>query len=145
MPITIRPYAESDNAAVVDLWETVFPSAPPWNPPKDDIARKLKVQRELFLVALVDDRLVGTVMAGYEGHRGWVNYLAVHPDYRRHGIGAALMQRVEQDLTALGCPKVNLQVRVGNEQVIAFYEKLGYQVEERVSMGKLLRANRRGE
>ena len=93
MPITIRPYTETDRATVVELWETVFPSSPPWNPPKDDIDRKLKVQRELFLVAVIDDRLVGTAMAGYEGHRGWVNYVAVNPGYRRQGIGAALMQR----------------------------------------------------
>jgi ribosomal protein S18 acetylase RimI-like enzyme len=83
-------------------------------------------------------RIVGTVMAGYDGHRGWVYYVVVSPDHRRQGIGTALMERAEEGLASLGCPKVNLQVRAGNEAVVRFYETLGYGVEERVSMGKRL-------
>ena len=134
----IRPYSESDEAAVAALWRKVFPGSPAWNHPETDIQRKLSVQRELFLVALADGELVGTAMGGYDGHRGWVYYVAVSRRYRRRGIGTALMQRVEEELLRLGCPKINLQVRASNQEVVAFYEQLGYEVEERVSMGKRL-------
>jgi ribosomal protein S18 acetylase RimI-like enzyme len=138
--IEIRPYIESDEATVVALWREVFPNSPAWNHPETDIRRKLAVQRELFLVATLDAKLVGTVMAGYDGHRGWVYYLVVSPRHRRQGIGAALMRAVEERLARLGCPKLNLQVRATNSQVVAFYEKLGYEVEARISMGKRLPA-----
>ena len=106
--------------------------------PRRDIARKLTVQPELFLVAERGGRLVGSAMGGYDGHRGWVNYLAVAPDCQRGGIGRALMQQLEQALTARGCPKLNLQVREGNDAVIAFYERLGYGNDRTVSLGKRL-------
>lgn len=134
----LRSYKESDEPQVVKLWRQVFPDSSVWNDPHEDIARKLSVQRELFIVAVIDEELVGTAVAGYDGHRGWVYYVAVKPDLRRLGIGAALMKRVEQDLTAMGCPKLNFQVRAENTEVVAFYESLGYHVEERVSMGKRL-------
>ena len=134
----IRPYSESDESAVAALWRKVFPGAPAWNHPETDIQRKLSVQRELFLVALIDGELVGTAMGGYDGHRGWVYYVAVSRRYRRRGIGTALMKRVEEGLLRLGCPKINLQVRTSNQEVVAFYEQLGYEIEERVSMGKRL-------
>jgi ribosomal protein S18 acetylase RimI-like enzyme len=134
----IRPYLESDEASVVKLWREVFPDSPAWNRPETDIQRKLSVQRELFLVATVGTQLVGSAMAGYDGHRGWVYYVAVSPRYRRQGIGTALMQNVEERLARLGCPKLNLQVRASNEEVVAFYKRLGYDVEERISMGKRL-------
>jgi ribosomal protein S18 acetylase RimI-like enzyme len=134
----IRPYLESDEAAVAELWREVFPAAPAWNIPAADIARKLAVQRELFLVATVGSEVVGTAMGGYDGHRGWVYYVAVRPRYRRQGIGTALMQSVEAGVAWLGCPKINLQVRASNEGVVSFYKKLGYQIEERISMGKRL-------
>lgn len=123
---------------MVDLWRQVFPDAPPWNRPETDIRRKLSVQRELFLVAAIGSELVGTAMAGYDGHRGWVYYLAVSFQHRRKGIGKALMQQAEEDLVRMGCPKLNLQVRASNHEVISFYKHLGYQVEERVSMSKRL-------
>jgi ribosomal protein S18 acetylase RimI-like enzyme len=139
--IEIRPYREGDAPGVVALWREAFPDAPPHNRPDADIRRKLDVQRELFLVALTGDgELVGSAMAGYDGHRGWVYYVAVRRDHRRRAIGSALMARVERDLVARGCPKLNLQVRAGNEAVVAFYRRLGYAVEERVSMGKRLPA-----
>ena len=134
----IRPYLESDEAAVAELWREVFPEAPAWNVPAADIERKLAVQRELFLVATIDSEVVGTAMGGYDGHRGWVYYVAVRPRYRRQGIGTALMERVEAGLARLGCPKINLQVRASNEAVVSFYRKLGYRIEERISMGKRL-------
>lgn len=134
----IRPYEDTDRESVVTLWLEVFPDSPPWNDPEADIDRKLKVQRELLLVAVVEGDLVGTAMGGYDGHRGWVYSVAVSPQHRRRGIGAALMGRVEQELAALGCHKVNLQVRGSNSDVVAFYKRLGYVVEDRVSMGKRL-------
>jgi ribosomal protein S18 acetylase RimI-like enzyme len=136
--LTIRPYAERDEAAVVRLWRTVFPDNPSWNVPAEDIRRKLAVQRDLFLVGECGGAVVATVLAGYDGHRGWLHLVAVDPGHRRRGFGRALLAEAERRLAGLGCPKVNLQVRASNEAVIAFYRRLGYAVEERVSMGKRL-------
>ncbi len=134
----IRPYAESDEAAVAALWREIFPDAPAHNVPEQDIWRKLSVQRELFIVACEDEELIGTAMAGFDGHRGWVHFVAVSPRHRKRGVATALMSRVERDLAELGCPKLNLQVRAENIGVVAFYRKLGYAIEERVSMAKRL-------
>ena len=142
--IEVRTYEESDEAAVAALWREVFPDAPTHNVPEEDIRRKLAVQRDLFFVAKEGGEVVGTALAGYDGHRGWVYYVAVKPACRRGGSGAALMARVEEELAAMGCPKLNLQVRASSREAVAFYERLGYAVEERVSMGKLLAAPRRG-
>ena len=139
MNIEIRPYQINDEGAVAALWRDVFPESPKWNLPEADIQRKLAIQRDLFLVATHAGRVVGTAMAGYDGHRGWIYYLAVSPEKQGEGIGRALMNRVEEQLTQLGCPKLNLQVRAGNEGVVAFYKKLGFNVEERISMGKRLK------
>ena len=136
MNISIRPYRESDQDEVIKLWERVFPDAPPHNNPARDIRTKREVQPELFLVALIDDRLVGTAMAGFDGHRGWVYYLGVDQEYQRQGIGTSLMKRVEARLIGMGCPKLNLQIRANNSDVQAFYESLGYYAEDRLSMGK---------
>ena len=136
--LKLRSYQESDEPQVVKLWWQVFPDSSNWNDPHQDIASKLSVQRDLFIVAMLEEELVGTAVGGYDGHRGWVHLVAVNPSFRRRGIGAALKHRVEQDLAALGCPKLNLQVRAENSEVVAFYQSLGYQVEERVSMGKRL-------
>jgi len=136
--VTIRPYEEADEEAVVALWEETFPDSPHWNVPALDIARKLSVQRELFFIAERDGRVVGTTMAGYDGHRGWVYYVAVARPERGRGIGSALMKRAEQGLREAGCPKLNLMVRATNRDVVRFYESLGYLVEERVCMAKRL-------
>ena len=136
--IEIRPYKRTDEQEVIELWRTVFPNAPAHNDPGDDIRSKLKIQPELFYVATTDGHLVGTAMSGFDGHRGWVYYVAVHPDYRRRGIGSALMKKVETSLVDIGCPKLNLQIRVDNAEVQSFYESLGYLVEDRISMGKRL-------
>ena len=136
--VEIRSFRESDREGVVALWRTVFPDAPPRNDPVLDIQRKLPHQPELFLVALVGAAVVGTCMAGFDGHRGWVHLVAVAPDHRRRGIGAALMRRAEALLEAMGAPKLNLQVRASAPEAVGFYQRLGFQVEERISMGKVL-------
>ena len=132
----VRTYEDRDERDVVSLWNEVFPDAPAWNDPASDIARKLAVGRDLFVVAEIDGQLVGTVMGGYDGHRAWVYYVVVSPRTRRRGVGAALMTEIEQRLTAAGAHKINLQVRAGNDGAVAFYRSLGYAVEDRVSMGK---------
>lgn len=133
----IRPFEERDTEAVVALWEAAGLTRP-WNDPRKDIARKLEVQRELFLVGEVDARVVATAMAGYDGHRGWVNYLAVDPAHRGAGHGRALMHEIERLLAERGCPKLNLQVREGNDGALAFYRALGYDVDVVASLGKRL-------
>jgi ribosomal protein S18 acetylase RimI-like enzyme len=133
----IRPYRESDEADVVALWHTCGLTRP-WNDPHKDIARKLTVQRELFLVGELDGKLVASVMAGFEGHRGWVNYLAVAPELRGRGLGAELMKRVEDKFTEAGCPKINLLVRSTNTPVLEFYRRLGYAADDAVPLGKRL-------
>ena len=133
----IRRYQPGDQEAVVSLWEQCTLTRS-WNDPRKDIARKLTVQPEMFLVGELDGKLVASVMAGYDGHRGWVNYLAVSPACRGRGFGRALMDRAEELLLAMGCPKLNLQVRTTNTAVLAFYKSIGYAVDETVSMGKRL-------
>ncbi len=134
--VVIRVYQDSDEAGVVALWREVFPDAPPWNDPLTDIRAKQSHQPELFFVAVVGASVVGTVMAGYDGHRGWVHYVAVKSTYRRRGIGTALMARAEEALARMGCPKLNLQVRGHDRNAISFYRRLRYEVEDRVSMAK---------
>ena len=136
--LIVRPYAESDESQVIQLWREVFPHNPSWNVPKADIDRKLTVQRDLFLVGDLGGEIVGTVMAGFDGHRGWLHLVAVAPKHRHRGFSRAMMVEAERRLSDIGCTKINLQVRATNQGVISFYEKLGYSVEERVSMGKRL-------
>ena len=130
----IRAFREEDTEAVVALWEACEQTRP-WNDPRKDIARKLTVQREWFLVSDDDGEIVGSVMAGYDGHRGWVNYLAVAPAHRRGGLGRKLMAEAERLLGEAGCPKINLQVRGTNEVALGFYERLGYTRDDVVSLG----------
>ena len=135
MPLTeIRPFQETDRADVVLLWERAG-LVRPWNDPNRDIDRKLAVQSHLFLVATIGGRIVGSVMAGYDGHRGWANYLAVDPERRRRGIGRQLMAAAAEGLAAMGCPKINVQVRGENEDAVRFYEALGYRVDDVTSLG----------
>ncbi|WP_420631259.1 GNAT family acetyltransferase [Candidatus Leptofilum sp.] len=133
----IRPFALTDSEAVITVWKACG-LVVPWNDPHKDIARKMKVNPELFLVAIADGRVVGTVMGGYEGHRGWINYLAVSPNYQGRGIGRALMDNIEAKLLALGCPKINLQVRSSNRAIIQFYGHIGYHIDDVISLGKRL-------
>ena len=137
----IRAFTPADTEAVVELWQDCELTRP-WNDPHKDIARKLSVSPELFLIGTDGQGLLmATVMVGYDGHRGWINYLAVHPSHQRQGHASQLMQQAEQLLTERGCPKLNLQVRAGNEVVIALYESLGYTDDKTVSMGKRLIAD----
>jgi ribosomal protein S18 acetylase RimI-like enzyme len=135
--VRIRSYRSEDEAAVVALWHACGLTRP-WNDPHRDIARKLTVQPELFLVGTIDEAIVATAMVGFDGHRGWINYLAVDPAQRLRGHARALMAEAERLLTARGCPKLNLQVRAGNDEVLAFYAALGYEVDGAVSLGKRL-------
>jgi ribosomal protein S18 acetylase RimI-like enzyme len=138
--VLVRVFRESDEARVIELW-TLAGLVKPWNDPKKDIARKLLVQRDLFLVAELDGVIVGSVMAGYEGHRGWINYLAVDIGERRRGIGTALMRDAERRLRLAGCPKINLQIRHENTAVQAFYATLGFKDDQVMSMGKRLESD----
>jgi ribosomal protein S18 acetylase RimI-like enzyme len=133
----IRPYRSADEATVVALWKECELTRP-WNDPQKDITRKLSVQPELFLVGVLDGEVMATVMAGYDGHRGWVNYFAVALRWRKRGFGRALMQHVENLLRLRGCPKLNLQVRDSNPQALEFYRRIGYEQDEAVSLGKRL-------
>ena len=133
----IRSFGLGDEAAVVALWAQCGLTRP-WNDPHKDIARKLTVQPELFLVGVTDGAVMASVMAGYEGHRGWMNYLAVSPRFRSRGFGRALVEHVERALLERGCPKVNLQVRASNPDAVAFYRRLGYAQDESISLGKRL-------
>ena len=138
--MTIRAYLPEDEEAVIALWQRCDLTKP-WNNPHLDIERKLKVNPELFLVGLTEGKVVATVMGGYEGHRGWINYLAVDPARQKTGLGRQMMVAIEKKLLSLGCPKINLQVRAGNETAVEFYRKIGYKTEERTSLGKRLIAD----
>ena len=135
--LQIRAFQPADEAAVVALWQACGLTRP-WNNPQRDIQRKLTEQPELFLVGLLDGAVVASVMAGYDGTRGWLHLLGVHPSQQRQGLGRALVQAAEDRLLARGCPKLNLQVRTDNRAVIAFYQRLGYAVDEVVGLGKRL-------
>ena len=137
MQLEIRAFQKTDESAVIDLWQKCELVRPVNDPPKD-IRRKLAVNPELFLVGLLNEKLIATAMAGYEGHRGWINYLAVHPEHRHNGFGRQMMSQAEKLLRDLGCPKINLQVRANNRVVLEFYQRIGYAVDEVVSLGKRL-------
>jgi ribosomal protein S18 acetylase RimI-like enzyme len=137
MDVEIRPYRAADEEEVVQLWHDCG-LVVPWNDPRRDIAIKMAWQPGLFLVATVDEDVVATVMAGYEGHRGWINYLAVAPGMQRQGLGQLLMEEVETRLAQLGCPKINLQIRSSNRAVMTFYQSIGYEVNDVIGMGKRL-------
>lgn len=137
VPMRIRPFHPSDEPTVVCLWQRCD-LVRPWNDPAKDIRRKLAVRPDLFLVGELDGQIIASVMAGYEGHRGWLNYLAVLPEHQRRGYARAIVTEAERLLRRAGCPKINLQVRSTNRAVIAFYKKIGYSVDEVVSLGKRL-------
>ena len=135
--LLIRPFKEVDEEALVSLWNMCKLTVP-WNDPYKDIARKIKVQAELLLVGQLEDKLIASVMAGYDGHRGWINYFAVHPEFQAMGYGKQLMDNAENRLRKLGCPKINLQIREWNDRVLSFYQKIGFVEEKRIIMGKRL-------
>ena len=138
MSTLIRPYRTEDQEAVSALWNDCFAYPAPHNDPDLSIRRKLAVQDGLFFVAEENGGIVGTVMAGWDGHRGWIYSLAVDPSRRRRGIGRSLVERAVAELKERDCPKVNLQVIGGNTAAVRFYEDLGFAVEDRISMGRKL-------
>lgn len=135
----IRPFSRADTDAVVTLW-TDCGLVRPWNDPLADVERKLTEQPELFLVGTSDDAatVIATAMVGFDGHRGWVHYLAVDPTLQRQGNGKTLMAEVERLLVERGCPKLSLQIRDDNTKVLGFYRGLGYGQDNVISLGKRL-------
>ncbi|WP_103735480.1 GNAT family acetyltransferase [Pseudomonas sp. GZJR-8] len=141
----IGPYRDRQHRAqVIELWQQAFGYDTAHNLPSLAIDKKLAVNDGLFFVATDKKAVIGTILAGYDGHRGWLYSVAVHADYRRHGLGSSLVRHAEQVLTALGCMKINLQITGGNDVVVGFYEALGYGVEPRISMGKKIAENING-
>ena len=135
--MNIRCYLPEDETAVISLWQQCCLTKP-WNNPKLDIERKLKDSPELFFVGLVNAELISTAMAGYDGHRGWIYYLAVAPKYRRQGYGRQMMAFVENRLKEMECPKIDLMVRTNNMEVVQFYSGIGYSRDEVITLSKRL-------
>jgi ribosomal protein S18 acetylase RimI-like enzyme len=133
----IRPFEPADDTAVIELWQRCDLTRP-WNDPRKDIRRKLRVNPELFLVGVLDGQVVATAMAGYDGHRGWIYYLGVAPAHRRQGLARQIMEEAERRLRALGCPKINLQIRTSNAAAVEFYRRVGFVPDDVLSMGKRL-------
>jgi ribosomal protein S18 acetylase RimI-like enzyme len=141
-PVEFGPYLDGPHRLqVIGLWQSVFGYETAHNRPSLAIDRKLAVQDGLFFVAASRDRVVGTIMAGYDGHRGWLYSVAVDSSHRMSGVGSGLVRHAERALVARGCVKINLQIRAGNEPVTEFYRALGYCVDERISMGKVVPEN----
>ena len=132
-----RPFDKSDQHAVIDLWVDCG-LVVPWNDPLKDIERKLKVDPDLFLVGELNGEIVASVMGGYEGHRGWINYLAVSSCHQRKGYGRLIMEAVELAIAQKGCPKINLQIRAANTDIAAFYKSIGYDIDNVIGLGKRL-------
>jgi ribosomal protein S18 acetylase RimI-like enzyme len=137
MSMEIRAYKSDDESAVVELWRDCG-LVMPQNDPHKDIKRKTAFQSDQFLVGVIDGQIIASLMAGYEGHRGWLNYLAVSPDLRRRGLGRQMVYEAEKRLRALGCPKINLQVRISNAEAMGFYRNIGFAEDNVTSMGKRL-------
>ena len=132
--LVIRPFEARDRQEVVKLWQDCG-LVVPWNDPDRDIDRKMAVQPELFLIGEIAGVVVATTMAGYDGHRGWLYSVAVAPEHRRRGIGRQIVHAAVERLWAMGCRKVNLQVRTTNTQVLDFYERLGFRSDNVIGLG----------
>jgi len=130
----IRKFEEADRSKLLDLWRLVFPDDPPHNEPEKVLTEKLKID-DLVFVAQSDREIIGACLAGYDGHRGWLYAVAVHPEARRSGVGTDLVKHVLEHLKSIDCIKVNIQIRSTNTQVASFYESLGFESEDRLSMG----------
>jgi len=136
--MVVRQFQTSDGESLIALWQQVLPDSQPWNAPKEALIRKLNRGDGLVFVAEQAGSIVGAVKAGYDGVRGWIYSLAVLPDQRRNGTGRKLLHAAESALSDRGCPKVNLQVRSSNSEVVELYRRCGYRMEERTSLGKAL-------
>jgi len=135
--LTIRPYKKEDETRMIDLWETCK-LVVPWNDPGKDIQIKMGNSPDLFFVGETRHQIVASCMAGYDGHRGWIYYLAVRPDSRHRGIASRMMDHAVLKLKALGCPKINIMVRDSNKGVISFYEQIGFQKDPVTVLSKRL-------
>jgi ribosomal protein S18 acetylase RimI-like enzyme len=142
--MNIRSFAAGDEEQVMQLWNELLFDGRPHNTPAHSLQLKLAKDPELLVIAELEGRIIGTAMGGYDGHRGWIYSVAVKPECQRHGVGRALLQRLETLLIERGAPKINLQVRTANDRVVGFYERLGYVIEPRVSMGKVVFNGERG-
>jgi ribosomal protein S18 acetylase RimI-like enzyme len=134
----IRNYESSDKNSVISLWEVVFNPKKPYNNPEIVINMKIKENDDLFFVAEENNNVIGTIIAGFDGHRGWLYSLAVLPQYQRKGVGSLLVNKAITELKKLGCMKVNLQINVDNREVVTFYKKMSFHIEDRISMGRVL-------
>ena len=135
--LAIVPYRPEYEAAVIRLWQDCNLTRP-WNDPRQDIRRMLAVYPDLFLVGLRQDRVIASVMGGYDGHRGWLYYLGVSPESRHRGYARSMVDAVTERLAALGCPKINLMIRRDNSEAISFYSQLGYRDDPVITMSKRL-------
>jgi ribosomal protein S18 acetylase RimI-like enzyme len=134
----ISEYSHEHFVGIEALWQEAFPNDAPWNKASVAVPEKMRFQPNLILVALEGPLVVGSVMAGYEAHRGWISRIAVLRTHRHKGIGQALLSEAERRLALIGCIKVNLQVVETNSTVVRFYEEAGYEIERRISMSKHL-------
>jgi len=139
LKLTIREYKNKDKNEVISIWKEIFNSNKPHNNPNLVINMKTKQRDNLFFVAEENNQIVGTIIAGYDGHRGWIYSLAVIPNKRNQGIGKLLVYKALDELKKLNCLKVNLQIYSENDTVINFYKKLGFLIEDRISMGKIIK------
>ena len=135
--LEIRSFRQEDETPLIELWERCE-LVVAWNDPSKDISRKIQSDPEGLLLGWHDNSLIASVMAGYEGHRGWINYLAVDSEFRRKGLGKTMMKAAETYLEQFECPKINLQIRAQNHQVIEFYKSIGFLQEDVINMGKRL-------
>ena len=135
--LNIRTYEHADMEDVIHVWEECG-LIRSWNNPKLDIQRKANTQKDLFFVGEFSNKIIATAMFGYDGHRGWLNYFAVLPQFQKSGFGKQLLEFGELILVDKGCPKLNLQIRADNKEAINFYKAVGYNEDEVISFGKRL-------
>ncbi len=133
----IRTFRSADESDVINLWRQCGLIVP-WNNPETDIQRKLSTSPDLFYVGVLDDELIASCMAGYDGHRGWIYFLAVKSAYQRQGFASGLIDHAESELIKLGCPKVELMVRKTNKNIISFYQSVGYDIDPVMVLSKRL-------
>jgi ribosomal protein S18 acetylase RimI-like enzyme len=129
-------YRDEYFGGVKALWQEAFPEDPPWNAPEIVVPAKMATQPDRFILATDGATVIGSIMAGYDGHRGWLYTVAVLASHRRRGVATALVSEAERRLHMCGCKEINLQIRPSNAPVVEFYKSMGYEIEARISMGK---------
>ncbi|HUS96256.1 MAG TPA: GNAT family acetyltransferase [Hyphomicrobiaceae bacterium] len=138
MSLQVRPFEEPDRNAVIDLWQRCGLTRP-WNDPSADIDLATRNPNAAILIGTINDSLTATIMTGFDGHRGWIYYLAIAPEHARNGHGRRMMAEAEQWLKQRGAPKAELMVRTENQSVIEFYRALGYDLQDVAVLGKWLK------